>query len=89
MDIRNLDHYRMIDEIAFRVADKLSALGGSLSGEHGDGFVRTPLLEKMYGSTIYSLFGQVKTTFDPTDTFHPGVIIGPQNVSIAHDLSFD
>jgi FAD/FMN-containing dehydrogenase len=89
IDIRNLDHYRMIDEIAFLVAEKIAELGGTLSGEHGDGFVRTPFLRGVYGSGVYSLFTGVKRLFDPQGRFHPGIIVGPQNASIAHDLRFE
>lgn len=45
---------------------------GSLTGEHNDGLVRGPYLEKMYGSEIHSLFKQVKNIFDPQDIFNPG-----------------
>jgi FAD/FMN-containing dehydrogenase len=88
IDHRNLDHYKMIDEIAFTVADTIASLGGTLSGEHGDGFVRTPFLKRIYGEKVFTLFQGVKDVFDPSGIFHPGIITGPQNVSIAHDLSF-
>src|SRR6185436_20277913 len=40
-------------------------LGGTPSGEHGDGRLRAPLLEQVYGKEIMSLFGEVKRAFDP------------------------
>jgi FAD/FMN-containing dehydrogenase len=48
-------------------------LGGTLSGEHGDGRLRAPLLEAQYGADIVDLFRRVKTAFDPDDIFNPGV----------------
>lgn len=45
--------------------------GGSLSGEHNDGLVRGPWLEKVYGPKIFSLFQQTKFAFDPHNIFNP------------------
>jgi len=44
---------------------------GVLSGEHNDGMIRGPWLERAYGSEVYELFRQTKTIFDPTDLFNP------------------
>lgn len=45
--------------------------GGSLSGEHNDGMIRGPWLERMYGQEIYGLMKQTKTIFDPQNIFNP------------------
>ena len=34
--------------------------GGALSGEHGDGLVRGPFTEKMFGPVLYEAFRTVK-----------------------------
>lgn len=44
---------------------------GSLSGEHNDGLVRGPWLERMYGKEVYGLFKQTKKIFDPDNIFNP------------------
>lgn len=51
-------------------------LEGSTTGEHGDGRLRAPFLEQLYGSEVYNLFRQVKQLFDPYGTLNPGVKIG-------------
>ncbi len=51
-------------------------LGGSISGENGDGRLRGPLLRQMYGDEAYNLLEQVKSIFDPHGTLNPGVKIG-------------
>ncbi|MBI3624039.1 FAD-binding oxidoreductase [Candidatus Saccharibacteria bacterium] len=56
--------------------DLVIRLGGSISGEHGDGRVRAPYLAKMYGPEVYGLFEKVKQIFDPYDTLNPGVKLG-------------
>jgi len=87
VDLKNPTHYKAIDAIASEVYELAISLGGTLSGEHGDGFVRTPFLERLYGPEVYNLFRSVKKTFDPHNILNPGKIIGPQNVSILHDLA--
>lgn len=44
---------------------------GSLSGEHNDGLVRGPWLEKQYGKPMLKHFKTVKTIFDPQEIFNP------------------
>ena len=52
------------------------SLGGSTSGEHNDGRLRAPYLEKLYGPEMYELFSKVKLVFDPYGTMNPGVKMG-------------
>ena len=53
-------------------ADLVLEFGGALSGEHGDGLVRSPFMEKMFGPVLYDAFRQIKRTFDPDGIFNPG-----------------
>ncbi len=61
--------FKIIDEYYSMVIE----LGGSTSGEHSDGRLRAPYLEKMYGNDIYGLFQKVKKAFDPYGILNPGV----------------
>lgn len=58
-------------------AERLAAYGGSLSGEHGDGRVRSELLPTMYSQTSMDLFAQVKAICDPQNLLNPGIITAP------------
>ncbi|HUU83113.1 MAG TPA: FAD-linked oxidase C-terminal domain-containing protein [Phycisphaerae bacterium] len=64
-----------------RIADRVSSLalefGGTMTGEHGDGIIRSCWLEKMYGPRIMEAFGRVKRAFDPQGLFNPGKIVSP------------
>ncbi|MDR2975538.1 MAG: FAD-binding oxidoreductase [Propionibacteriaceae bacterium] len=55
----------------------VTSLGGSLSGEHGDGRARSELLPIMYSAEAINLFGAVKHIFDPDNLLNPGVIAEP------------
>ncbi len=89
LDLSNEEHRKKIDAIASEVFNLAISLGGTLTGEHGDGFTRTPLIEQLYGKEVYQLFRKVKQLFDPKNILNPGKIIGEQNISIAHDLKIN
>ncbi len=60
------------------VTDLVLEFDGSLSGEHGDGLVRSEWNRKMFGDRMYDAFRQVKRAFDPANVFNPGKIVdGP------------
>ena len=61
--------------ISDEISDLVLEYGGSLSGEHGDGLVRSPYNEKMFGSEIYDAFRDVKRSFDPQGIMNPGKIV--------------
>lgn len=44
---------------------------GVLSGEHNDGMIRGPWLERAYGKEVYELFRKARSIFDPTNLFNP------------------
>jgi FAD/FMN-containing dehydrogenase len=66
----------MIDELSHKVYDLVLLYRGSISGEHNDGLVRTPYVEKMFGPAMYALFFEVKKIFDPLNLFNPGKKVG-------------
>jgi len=69
---------RKMRSIMEEVTDLVLAFGGSLSGEHGDGLVRSEWNRKMFGPQIYEAFRQVKRAFDPENVLNPGRIVdGP------------
>ena len=48
-------------------------LGGTVSGEHGDGRLRTPLLARTWRPEAIELFAATKQAFDPGGILNPGV----------------
>ncbi|MFE3036301.1 FAD-binding and (Fe-S)-binding domain-containing protein [Streptomyces canus] len=59
------------------LAELVTAHGGSLSGEHGDGQARAELLPKMYGDEMVALFERAKAVWDPDDLLNPGMLVRP------------
>ncbi len=57
------------------VTGEIVRLGGTPSGEHGDGRLRAALLERVYGADVVGLFRRVKSAFDPHGILNPGVIV--------------
>ena len=65
---------RTIAEGAFEL---VAEYGGSHSGEHGDGFVRSEFTEKMLGPKLARAYEEIKDTFDPAGLFNPGTVVRP------------
>ena len=49
-------------------------MGGSITGEHGDGMLRAPYVERQYPKT-YWMMEELKGLYDPKGVFNPGVKI--------------
>jgi Fe-S oxidoreductase len=75
VNLKTADGVRTFKSIAGAIADLVLAYGGALSGEHGDGLVRGPFIEKMFGPVLYGAFRDVKRAFDPDGVLNPGKIV--------------
>ena len=75
VNMKTAEGVAKFEAIATQSADLVLKYGGALSGEHGDGLVRGPFMEKMFGSALYQAFRTVKHTFDPQGVFNPGKIV--------------
>jgi FAD/FMN-containing dehydrogenase/Fe-S oxidoreductase len=75
IDLKTEAGVRQFEAIAAEVADLVLKYGGALSGEHGDGLVRSPFQEKMFGPVLYESFREIKRTFDPLNLLNPGKIV--------------
>jgi FAD/FMN-containing dehydrogenase len=61
-----------MERIAVEYDEMVLSLGGSLSGEHGDGRLRTPFLGRAFGK-VATLFRDIKEAFDPRGLLNPGI----------------
>ncbi|MFG1930217.1 FAD-binding and (Fe-S)-binding domain-containing protein [Mycobacterium sp. NPDC048908] len=60
-----------------QATDLVVSLGGSVSGEHGDGRARSELLGRMYGTDGLALLAEMKGIWDPGRVMNPGIIVDP------------
>jgi FAD/FMN-containing dehydrogenase/Fe-S oxidoreductase len=65
--------------IADDVVELVLDLGGSISGEHGDGLSHTEYNERLFGRDLLGYFRRIKTTFDPGSLLNPGKVIPAEN----------
>jgi FAD/FMN-containing dehydrogenase/Fe-S oxidoreductase len=75
VNLKTEDGVRTFEAIANEISDLVLEYGGALSGEHGDGLVRSPFMQKMFGPALYEAFRTIKRTFDPHGIFNPGKIV--------------
>jgi FAD/FMN-containing dehydrogenase/Fe-S oxidoreductase len=78
---------RRMEAIAEEFVDLVSDLKGSLSGEHGDGRLRTPFLRRAYGP-LADVFAEVKRLFDPDGLLNPGVIVHDGASRLTDDMRY-
>jgi FAD/FMN-containing dehydrogenase/Fe-S oxidoreductase len=86
LDLRlaeDIERLKNISEDTFKL---VMEYGGSWSGEHGDGLVRSAYNKRFFGNALYKVFIEVKKLFDPENSMNPGKIIEAQ--SIAHNLRY-
>jgi FAD/FMN-containing dehydrogenase len=74
VDVRRPDWRAQITSLLDEVTGLTARLGGTLAGEHGDGRLRTPLLERVIPDrALLDVFRRVKRAFDPLGILNPGV----------------
>ncbi len=79
-DLRSNGGRRKFHRFIGDAADLVSSMGGSLSGEHGDGQARAEFLPRMFGPEIVRAFGEFKALWDPRNRMNPGKIVDPYTV---------
>ncbi len=75
IDLKSNEDVGRMESISAAVSDLVLEFGGAMSGEHGDGLVRSVWNEKMFGPRIYRAFRAVKSAFDPQGIMNPGKIV--------------
>jgi FAD/FMN-containing dehydrogenase len=76
---------RILDEVVSLAA----SLGGTLTGEHGDGRLRTPLMPRVWTPEAIAHFRAVKKAFDPEGILNPGVKVATPNEATLGAIKYD
>jgi FAD/FMN-containing dehydrogenase len=89
IDVRASDWREKVAGLLDDIVALTSRLGGTLTGEHGDGRLRTPLLDRVWPKDALRAFALVKKAFDPANIFNPGVKIPVANQKAIEDIKYD
>lgn len=60
--------------LATRMAERSLALGGTITGEHGVGMGKLPLMAAEHGAA-WAIMGHIKRALDPHDLMNPGKLV--------------
>ncbi|MGH2348338.1 MAG: FAD-binding and (Fe-S)-binding domain-containing protein [bacterium] len=75
INLKDRGDIEKMKRIATSIGDLVIEFGGTMSGEHGDGLVRSWFIERFFGPEVYEAFVQVKRAFDPPGLMNPGKIV--------------
>ncbi|HEU4988315.1 MAG TPA: FAD-binding oxidoreductase [Gemmatimonadaceae bacterium] len=89
IDVSQPDWRAKVDGILDGVVALTASLGGTLTGEHGDGRMRTPLLTRVWTDAARERFALVKRCFDPSGIFNPGVKVPVPAQRPLNDVKYD
>jgi hypothetical protein len=89
VDVGRSDWRARVDRILDAVVALTATLGGTLTGEHGDGRLRTPLLEDVWPAEALAHFHDVKAAFDPLGILNPGVKVATARERALDVIKYD
>ncbi len=75
LDLSDRSGRATLDELMEECFEAAWKMGGSMTGEHGDGMLRAKYVEKQYPKT-YWIMREIKNLYDPKGLLNPGVKIG-------------
>ena len=81
LNLKRQSDVDIMASISQQTFDLVRKYGGSWSGEHGDGLVRSYKVREFFGDQIYNAFRDVKVAFDPQGLMNPGKIIDPPSMT--------
>jgi hypothetical protein len=89
IDVSQPDWRERMRRILDDVTDLVARLGGTLTGEHGDGRLRTPLLGSVWSDSARERFALVKQCFDPEAILNPGVKVPLAGERALESIKYD
>lgn len=87
LDLTREEEVTKMLALADEIYTLVLSLKGTISGEHGDGRLRTHYTRRQY-PRLYGAFEEVKRIFDPENLFNPGSIVGAAGNPLGEHLKF-
>jgi len=75
IDLKTAAGVETFQQISEEVFELVVKYGGSWSGEHGDGLIRSYQNRRLFGDVLYQDFLEVKRAFDPQGLLNPGKVV--------------
>ena len=85
LDMGDPEDLAKLEPLAAEVVEAALELGGTISGEHGCGLVRSQFVRRQYGD-LASTFREVKNAFDPQGLLNPGKVVADDPHLLTKDL---
>lgn len=86
LNLKKAEEVILFEEVTTAVAHLVKKYKGSMSGEHGDGIVRSSFIEQMIGTDNFEVLKRIKHLFDPAGIMNPGKIM--DSYSIKENLRY-
>lgn len=83
-DKRNIEEMKRVEQAITELFTKALELGGTLSGEHGIGFMKAPYVLQELGREGYLAQKAVKDALDPAGFMNPGKIFIEKELGLRH-----
>jgi len=87
LDLKDPGDLPLLRTLADEIFELVHSFGGAVSGEHGDGRLRTAYIEKQYPE-IHPLFRKVKQMLDPGNILNPEIKTIHDPDQMGKDLRF-
>lgn len=88
LDLRKESDVKKMLELTDACYELVLSLKGTISGEHGDGRLRTYYLRKQYPN-LYPAMVEIKNLFDPENILNPGCIVGGETNPLNQQLKYE
>lgn len=89
LDLADREWRRRLESLLGEVTELVTRLGGTLTGEHGDGRLRAPLLAATWPAAAIELFAALKRAFDPAAILNPGVKLPVPGQEPIEEVKYD
>lgn len=83
MNLQLEEEFQLMQKMMKEVCSLVMEFGGVMSGEHGDGYIRSWLNPTLFGPELMQAFKLLKQAFDPDHLMNPGKIIPLEEVNTA------
>lgn len=88
LDLKDPYDINLLKVLADEVFTLVHRLNGTISGEHGDGRIRSCYINKQYNKELYSVFLRVKSILDPDGLFNPEIKITNDTAQMTKHLRY-